>query len=99
MANLPWLDEVRRRLAKRGLPPSYVQRFAEELSDHLEDFKEENMSTEADVYSRLGKPEQVANAAVAAYRRRSFLGRHPTAAFLVFGRLADCVAGCPVSRL
>lgn len=85
MVNLPWLDEVLRRLAKRGLPPNYVQRFAEELSDHLEDFKEENMNTEADVYSRLGKPEQVANAAVVAYRRRSFLGRHPTVAFLVFG--------------
>ena len=73
------------RLAKHGLPPHYVQRFAEELSDHLEDLKEENMSTEADAYSRLGQPEQVADAAVAAYRRRSFLGRHPAAAFLVFG--------------
>lgn len=35
--------------------------------------------------SRLGKPEQVADTAVAAYRRRSFLGRHPMARFLVFG--------------
>jgi hypothetical protein len=85
MANLPWLDEVRRRLANRGLPPHYVQRFAAELSDHLEDLKEENMSTEAEVVSRLGQPEQVVDAAVAAYRRRSFLGRHPTAALLVFG--------------
>jgi hypothetical protein len=85
MANLPWLDEVLKRLAKRGLPPSYVQRFAEELSDHLEDLTEENMSTEVDAYSRLGKPEHVADAAVVAYRRRSFLGRHPAAAFLVFG--------------
>jgi hypothetical protein len=84
MANLPWLDEVLRRLTKRGLPPNYVQRFAEELSDHLEDIKEENMNTEADAYSRLGKPEQVADAAVAAYQRHSFLGRHPMAAFLVF---------------
>lgn len=85
MANQPWLDEVLRRLAKGGLPPNYVQRFVGELSDHLEDFKEENMSTEAEAYSRLGKPEHVANAAVAAYRQRSFLGRHPLAAFLVFG--------------
>lgn len=85
MANLPWLDEVLGRLAKRGLPPNYVQRFAEELSDHLEDITEETMSTEANVLSRLGEPNQVAEAAVTAYRRRSFLGRHPTAAFLVFG--------------
>jgi hypothetical protein len=83
MANLPWLDEVRRRLASRGLPPHYVQRLAAELSDHLEDLTEENMSTEAEVVSRLGHPEQVADAAAVAYRR-SFLGRHPTAAFLVF---------------
>lgn len=39
---------------------------------------------EAASSSRLGKPEQVAAAAVAAYRRRSFLGRHPVVAFLVF---------------
>ena len=44
MANQPWLDEVRQRLAKHALPPSYVQRFTEELSDHLEDLKEENMT-------------------------------------------------------
>jgi hypothetical protein len=85
MANLPWLDELLDRLAKRGLPPDYVQRFVEELSDHLEDLKEENMGTDADAYSRLGMPEQVADATVAAYRRRSFLRRHPAVAFLVFG--------------
>jgi hypothetical protein len=85
MANQHWLDEVLSRLEERGLPPNYMQRFVEELSDHLEDFKEESVGTEADVYARLGKPEQVAQAAVVAYRRRSFLGRHPTAAFLVFG--------------
>ena len=55
----------------------------EELSDHFEDLKEENM--EADAISRLGEPEQLADNAVAAYRRRSFLGRHPMAAFLFFG--------------
>ncbi|MFH0901082.1 MAG: hypothetical protein V2A73_10670 [Pseudomonadota bacterium] len=82
MGNQPWLSRVRERLAKHVLPPSYVQRFVEELTDHLEDLKEENV--EADAISRLGEPEQVANAAVAAYRRRSFLGRHPVAAFLVF---------------
>ena len=84
MANLPWLDEVRKRLAEQALPPSYVQRFMEELSDHFQDVTEEIMSTEASVSSRLGEPEQVAKAVVTAYRRRSFLGRHPTAAFLVF---------------
>lgn len=84
MANRPWLDEVRERLADQGLPPNYVQRLADELSDHLEDIKAENMGMKSDAYSRLGQSEQVAEAAVTAYRRRSFLGRHPTAAFLVF---------------
>ncbi len=42
------------------------------------------MKTETDVYSRLGAPEQVANAAAVAYRRRSFIGRHPAAAFFAF---------------
>jgi hypothetical protein len=85
MANQPWLDEVRTRLADQALPPTYIKRFVEELSDHLEDVTEETMGPEIDAYSRLGEPKQVAEAAVVAYRRRSFLGRHPTAAFLVFG--------------
>jgi hypothetical protein len=85
MANQAWLDVVRQRLTKHALPPTYIQRFLGELSDHLEDLKEETMSAESDVYSRLGEPSQVADAAVVAYRRRSFLGSHPVAAFLVFG--------------
>jgi uncharacterized integral membrane protein len=85
MANQAWLEEVQRRLAQSNLPPTYVQRFAEELSDHLEDFKEENMNTDTNGLARLGDPKQVAEAAVVAYRQRSFLGRHPTVAFLVFG--------------
>ncbi len=84
MVDISWLDDVRRQLAKQALPPSYTQRFMDELSDHLEDLKEENMSTEAVLRSQLGEPEEVAKAAAAAYRRRSFLGRHPAAAFLVF---------------
>ncbi len=82
MGDQLWLDSVRQRLTKHDLPSSYVQRFTEELGDHLEDLKEESMETDA--ISRLGEPEEVAEAAVTAYRRRSFLGRHPVAAFLVF---------------
>ncbi len=82
MDSQPWLDSVRKRLARQSLPSAYVRRFMEELSDHFEDLKEENM--ESDAVSRMGKPEQVGDNAVAAYRRRSFLGRHPVAAFLVF---------------
>ena len=84
MANQRWLDEVQWRLAHDGLPPGYIRRFMDELSDHFQDLTEETMDTEANVLSRLGEPNDVAAAAVAAYRRRSFLGRHPTAALLVF---------------
>jgi hypothetical protein len=84
MANHPWLDDVRNQLAKHALPPAYIRRFMDELSDHFQDITEENMSTEANVNSRLGEPQLVANSAVTVYRRRSFLGRHPTAAFVVF---------------
>jgi len=83
MVNSSWLDDVQKRLAKHALPSSYVQRFIAELSDHLVDLKEEGMDQNSS--SRLGKPEQVADTAATAYRRRSFLGRHPLAKFLVFG--------------
>jgi len=84
MANQPWLDDLHERLAQHALPQTYIRRFMEEVSDHFQDITEENMSTEANVYSRLGEPAQVAKAAVTSYRRRSFIGRHPMAAFLVF---------------
>jgi hypothetical protein len=85
MANLPWLEIVQQRLVKHGLPASYIARFMEELTDHFHDLTEETMSTEASVFSRLGEPNQVAQTAAVAYRRRTFLGRHPAVAFLVFG--------------
>ena len=89
MANRTWLENVRRQLADNGLPPAYIRRFMEELADHYQDVSEhiteENMSTEKDVASRLGEPSELAEAAVYAFRRRTFLGRHPAAAFLVFG--------------
>jgi hypothetical protein len=84
MANRPWLDEVRQRLVNHALPPAYIRRFLEELTDHLQDLKEETMHTDVNVYARLGDAKQVAESAAAAYRRRSFLGRHPVTAFLVF---------------
>jgi hypothetical protein len=106
MANRPWLDEVRKRLANDGLPAAYIRRFMDELSDHFQDLTEETMSTEANAWSRLGEPGQVAQAAVESYRRRSLLGRHPTAAFFVFaispvvssiaGLVALLWAGCVI---
>jgi uncharacterized membrane protein YhaH (DUF805 family) len=85
MANQPWLDEVERRLFENRLPPGYIRRFVDELADHFEDITEEIMSKEASVLSRLGEADQVADAAVVAYRQRTFFGRHRSATFWVFG--------------
>jgi uncharacterized membrane protein len=84
MAKQPWLDEVQKRLAGSNLPPAYIRRFMEELSDHFLDLTEETMSTEANAISRLGEPGDVTQAAVTTYRHRNSLGRHPVAAFLAF---------------
>jgi hypothetical protein len=84
VANRPWLEKVRELLARHALPPAYIRRFMDELADHIQDIMEENMSTVANIGFRLGEPEFVAESAAAAYRRRSFIGRHPWAAFFVF---------------
>lgn len=100
MANRLWLEQLERRLAEGKLPAGYIRRFVDELADHFEDLTEDAMRKEADVAIRLGQPDQVAEAAVAAYRRRTFFGRHPSAAFWIFGispviaMLSTFVAAC-----
>jgi hypothetical protein len=84
MGDRLWFEDLRRHLIRHGLPRSYIQRFMEEMTDHFEDLKEKTMGSEAEAYARLGQSEEVAEAAAVAYRRRSFLGRHPLAALLVF---------------
>jgi hypothetical protein len=85
MGNQRWLDDFRRQLIGRKLPGKYVQRIVEEAADHLEDLMEESMkNTDLDLNARMGDSEHVAESAVAAFRCRSFLGRHPAAAFMTF---------------
>jgi hypothetical protein len=85
MGNQPWLDDLRRQLIRRNLPRRYVQRVLEEAADHLEDLMEETMEkTEFNANARMGETQIVAAAALAAYRRRGFFGRHPVVAFLAF---------------
>lgn len=85
MPNQPWLEEVQKRLAESDLPPMYIRRFMDELADHFDDITEETMSKEASILSRLGEPGHIADAAIVAYKRRTFFGRHPLAKFWVFG--------------
>jgi hypothetical protein len=84
MDNLRWLEDVQQRLLRRGIPSAYAQRLTDELNDHLKDLKEETMGNEAVALTRLGELNQIAEMAVATYQRRSFLGRHPVAAALIF---------------
>jgi len=99
MASQLWFRELQARLASQGLPRHYVQRLVEEVTDHFQDLKEETMGQLAEAYARLGEPQQVADAAVAAYRRRSLIARHSAMAFLVFAvspilsLVVSCAAG------
>jgi hypothetical protein len=93
MANQPSLDELRRQLEQRGLPPAYIERLVGELDDHYTDLLEERSSSmgaarkldfEADaLQERLGEPTQLAIFAAEQYRARSFWGRHPAVTFLL----------------
>ena len=85
MANRQWLEQLKRQLAEKRLPSTYIQRFMEELSDHFEDLTEDTMRNEEDCVAQLGEPAQVADAAVVAYRQRTVFGRHPVMKYLVFG--------------
>lgn len=82
-----WLEQVRGELSRRKLPPFYAQRLVDELSDHLNDFLEDRMSTDAkdlhDVLNRLGAPSQVAATAASEFRKQRFSRRHPVLTFVV----------------
>jgi hypothetical protein len=82
-----WLEEVRDQLADRKLPPFYVERLVEELSDHLTDFMEDPMSTDAKdlrgLTRHLGVPAELAATAASEFRKQRFSRRHPVMIFVV----------------
>ena len=81
-----WLDQFRGELDRHKLPPLYSERLLSELSDHITDFLEDPMSTEAldrpNASRTLGRPAEVAQTAASEYRQRKFLGRHPLLGFV-----------------
>ncbi|MEX0676650.1 MAG: hypothetical protein WD063_06215 [Pirellulales bacterium] len=87
-----WLSQLRAELVGRRLPSQYVERFVWELSDHVIDFLEDRMSTDAKdlhgVFDRLGAPGAVADSAAREYRQGRFSRRHPIFAFVVLPILA-----------
>lgn len=88
----PWLEHLRHELARQNLPPLYVERLVEELSDHLTDFMEDRMSTDAkdlrSVADRLGAVRDIAAAAHSEFRKTTFWGRHPLVSFVLLPILA-----------
>jgi hypothetical protein len=85
-----WLDAVRMECERQRLPPVYIERLVDELSDHVRELMEDSMSKEA--YERpptlLGTANEVVAAATSEYRRRRFSGRHPWLAFIIAPILA-----------
>lgn len=83
----PWLSELEGELARRKLPPLYVERFISELSDHISDCLEDPMSTEVKdshvLADYLGSPQEVAATAATEYRRAHFCRRHPILMFVL----------------
>ncbi len=75
------LQNLARQLARRGLPRGYVRRVISELRDHGDDVRQE--SEGESLASRLGEPRALADEIVSAYRKKSFIGRHPLFALAV----------------
>lgn len=88
----PWLDNLRRELARQNLPPFYVERLVEELTDHITDCMEDRMSTDAkdlrSLAARLGAARDIAAAAQSEYCKTNFWGRHPILSFVLLPILA-----------
>jgi hypothetical protein len=80
MASRPWLERLHADLRKRGLPPDYIERLMEEVSDHWDDLMEETMSGEGTCEARMGPPEELAEEC----SRRPGPLRRPLLAFAAF---------------
>ena len=87
MGNPQWFDALRLELQHRRLPPRYVERLIQELTDHVNDLTEENLRMEAppslEMERTIGTPAEVAEAAAAQYPKPHFCGSHPIMTFVV----------------
>jgi hypothetical protein len=85
MAEPQWPERLQEELRKRGLPPGYAARLAEELTDHFTDIQKESRSMDArsSAEETVGRPELLAAVAGREFRRRTFAGRHPVLTFVL----------------
>ncbi len=81
MADPVWREQLREELVRHGLPPKYIERLVQELSDHFDDVLAEGPNALAS--ERVGPPGEIAAAAAAEYRRQTFSRKHPVLAFAV----------------
>lgn len=86
MVSPPWLKDLRERLEQQALPPQYVERLLQELSDHSRDIQEEKgMDAEkaCNLNTRMGEPTDLARFIGDEYRKRYFSQKHPVVMFAV----------------
>jgi hypothetical protein len=85
--SLPWLEQLRELVNQRRLPPQYIERLVEELSDHFQDIQEEKKGMDAEPVcaseARMGEPSQLAQFVESQYRKRCFSQKHPVVMFAV----------------
>jgi hypothetical protein len=90
MSNRRMLDAIAAELRHHGLPSAEVNRLLQELDDHVTDLfteqggpMEGQLQRNEQIESRLGRPEDLAAAALANRRQTSVFGRHPILSFVV----------------
>lgn len=79
MVNPPWLEELREKLVGQGLPPLYIERLVQELSDHYDDILQEGLSMEPErskADERMGQPSHLAQVAASEYSMHTPLYCH-----------------------
>jgi hypothetical protein len=83
----PWLEELSEQVKRQGLPPQYVERLLQELSDHFRDIQGEEKGMDAEQVcipdTRMGEPGDLARFIGSEYRKQHFSRRHPVVMFAV----------------
>ncbi len=89
MNGLQLFRELKYKLLRKGIAPSYVDRLIQELSEHQEDLKSGEFAEHQDTHlaeimaaQRLGSVDELAENICDRMRQRTFIGRHPWVSYL-----------------
>src|SRR5688500_17263305 len=93
MADQRWLDEIRKGLARAGIPASYVSRVVAELADHADDLTAEGTDVlSPDARSaRLGEVPRLIECTISNYQSQRTAGRRPLLFFFVLPPLVALI--------